>query len=173
MKCTTYREAIARYGDVDVPSCTWRGEAQWMVLFDVPQDIASSWINAASGRGMPTRRIYCNQDLVGPLRRALENIRNAGLTAELKTFDGCFDIRLVGRGSGKVSTHAYGLAIDINAAENPQGAPPTLSLELVHCWEDAGFDWGGRFQRSDGMHFSYAWETTHNPVFDKAVRQRV
>jgi len=141
-----------------------------MVLFDVPLDIATAWVNEASGRGMPTRRIYCNLDLVDPLRQALENVRAAGLVSELKTFDGCFNIRAIRNSSGRVSTHAYGLAIDINAAENPLGAEPALTLDFVQCWESAGFDWGGRFQRQDGMHFSYAWETARNPVFARAAR---
>jgi hypothetical protein len=141
-----------------------------MVLFDVPQDIAAVWVNAVNGRGMPTRRIYCNLDLVDPLRLALDNIREAGLISELKTFDGCFDIRAVRQSSGRVSTHAYGLAIDLNAAENRLGAEPALTPEFVQCWESAGFDWGGRFSRVDGMHFSYAWETARNPVFARASR---
>jgi hypothetical protein len=141
-----------------------------MVLFDVPPEIASVWVNETTGRGMPTRRIYCNHDLVDPLQRALDNIMHADLVRELKTFDGCFEIRAVRNSSGKVSPHAYGLAIDLNAAENPHGADPALSPQFIHCWEEAGFDWGGRFLRPNGMHFSYAWETTGNPVFDNAVR---
>ena len=141
-----------------------------MVLFDVPQDIAAEWVNATTGRGMPTRRIYCNQDMVEPLGQALENVRHAGLLSELKTFDGCFSIRAVRNSSGKVSAHAYGLAIDLNAAENPVGAESALSPEFIQCWESAGFDWGGRSQRMDGMHFSYAWETARNPLFARAAQ---
>lgn len=129
-----------------------------MVLFDVPPDIAPSWINVTTGWGMATYRIYCNRDLVEPLRRALDNVRQAGLIKELKTFDECFSIRTTNHHLGHFSAHAYGLAIDINAAENPIGEPPRLSPAFVKCWTDAGFDWGGNFETPAGMHFSYAWE---------------
>lgn len=169
MKPTTFHAACQRYGEVDLASRTWRGEAQWMVLFDVPPTIAAVWVNEATGRGMPTHRIYCNLDLVDPLQRALDNIVLTDRLHELKTFDGCFEVRAVRNSSGKVSTHSYGLAIDLNAAENPLGADPVLSPEFVHCWEEAGFDWGGRFQYPNGMHFSYAWETTGNPALNRAA----
>ncbi|MCL4692657.1 MAG: M15 family metallopeptidase [Candidatus Hydrogenedentes bacterium] len=169
MKPETYRDARDRYGDVNLVNATWPGEARWMVLFDVPHEIAAIWINESTGRGMPTRRIYCNQDLVAPLHRALENLRCAGLLSELKTFDGCFEIRSVRGSYDKVSAHAYGLAIDLNATDNPTGATPKLTPQFVGCWEDAGFDWGGRFSRPNGMHFSYAWEGTGNPMFARAA----
>jgi len=28
-----------------------------------------------------------------------------------------------------------------------------MSKELVSCFTDAGFDWGGTWERKDGMHF--------------------
>lgn len=125
-----------------------------MRLFRVP-DWCDTWINTATGS--PTRRIYCNTDVHKPLLEALEQVKERGLLHELKTFDGCFNIRRV-RGSDLVSTHAYGLAIDLNAKENPLGGHVSLSPEFVKCWTDAGWDWGGRFKRRDGMHFSYGWE---------------
>jgi len=31
-----------------------------------------------------------------------------------------------------------------------------MSHELVQCFKDAGFDWGGDWTRPDGMHFQLA-----------------
>ena len=52
-----------------------------------------------------------------------------------------------------MSLHSWGIAIDVNAAWNQLNMTPTLSPEFVKCFIDAGFDWGGTWQRKDGMHF--------------------
>ena len=71
---------------------------------------------------------------------------------ELKTWDGCFNVRRK-RGLKSLSLHSWGIAIDVNAAWNGLGKEPTLSKEFVQCFIDAGFDWGGTWTRKDGMHF--------------------
>jgi hypothetical protein len=52
-----------------------------------------------------------------------------------------------------MSLHSWGLAIDVNAFENGLNQTPKLSAGFVKCFTDAGFDWGGTWQRKDGMHF--------------------
>lgn len=153
-KQRSYSGAVARYGRMHLAPPGWPDELKWMIMVTVPAGFGH-WINSATGQ--PTRRIYANKDMRAPLLQALANLQERGLAHELRTFDGCHNIRPV-RGSDRVSTHAYGLAVDVNAAENALGHPPRLSAEFVRCWTDAGFDWGGRFSRWDGMHFSYAWE---------------
>lgn len=120
-------------------------EGKWMILWDVPQDI-----NIA----IPVipNKIYCNKDLVSPLEKAFRNIITRGLSNEIKTWDGCFNIRLK-RGLNSLSLHSWAIAIDINAAWNGLGKIPTMSKELVQCFKDAGFEWGGDWSRLDGMHF--------------------
>lgn len=106
-------------------------------------------------KGAVPGNIFCNKDLVKPLRQALTNLVARGLITELKTWDGCFNIRNV-RGGTSWSLHSWGISVDVNAAENPLGKIPVLSPEFVKCWKDAGFDWGGNFRRLDGMHFQLA-----------------
>ncbi len=57
-----------------------------------------------------------------------------------------------------MSAHSWGLAIDINAMANPLGGPVTMTQDLANCFQEVGFDWGARFHRVDGMHFSYGFE---------------
>lgn len=116
-----------------------------MVLWDVPEKI---------NYYMPAlpNKIYCNKIMVNPLKKAFENIINRGLATQVKTWDGCFNVRKK-RGLKSWSIHSWGLAIDINAAWNGLGKEPTMSLELVQCFTDARFDWGGKWIRKDGMHF--------------------
>lgn len=98
------------------------------------------------------KQIYCNKDLKGPLINALNRVVLYGYADQIKTWDGCFNIRRK-RGAVSQSLHSWGIAIDINAAWNQLGKPPTMSKELVQCFKDAGFDWGGDWYRPDGMHF--------------------
>ncbi len=102
--------------------------------------------------GVVPKKLYCNKRMPAALTAAFKNIMARGLTAELRTWDGCFNIRKK-RGGGTPSIHSWGLAIDINAAWNQFGKVPTMSKALVQCFTDAGFDWGGTWAKPDGMHF--------------------
>ena len=107
-------------------------------------------------QGQIPKKIYCNRDIIKPLEQAFRNIIDRGLIVELKTWNGCHNIRPK-RGLKSWSLHSWGIAVDINAATNPLGAEPTMSPELVKCFTDAGFNWGGNFKtRKDGMHFELA-----------------
>jgi len=97
-------------------------------------------------------KIYCNKLLVKPLENAFINIIDRCLTAEVKTWDGCFNIRAK-KGSASFSLHSWAIAVDINAAWNGWKKLPQMSVELVKCFTDAGFDWGGTWTTKDGMHF--------------------
>lgn len=131
----TTSQCFKRYGDPTLEKA--------MVVWDVPLSLEV---------GAVPKRIYCNKDLVGPLTQALQNVRVSGLGGQIKTWDGCFNIRRK-KGGSTASLHAWGIAIDINAAWNGFNKKPTMSPELVKCFTDAGFSWGGAWARPDGMHF--------------------
>lgn len=101
------------------------------------------------------RKIYCNRDIREPLLKAFTAVSAMGWQHLIKTYDGCFCIRRKTAGSSP-SLHSWGYAIDLNAAWNRYGHAPTMDLWIVKCFEDAGFEWGGRWKGSlDGMHFEY------------------
>ena len=90
-----------------------------------------------------------------PLRRALASLRRRGLSRLVDPGDyaGCLAPRRI-PGSGSLSLHAWGLAIDINASANPQFAARARTARLVRAMERAGFTWGGRWPTApDPMHF--------------------
>jgi len=119
-------------------------DSKCMALWDVPTDLEI---------GVIPKRIYCNKDLIAPLSAAFKALIKTGKVAELKTWDGCFNIRKI-RGGNAMSLHSWGIAIDVNAFENGLGKQPKLSPEFVKCFTDNGFDWGGNWvSRKDGMHF--------------------
>lgn len=132
----TSRDAYRKYG----PPSKWN---KWMTMWDVPANLEV---------GVIPKRIMCNKDLVKPLTAALQNLITRGFVKELKTWDGCFNIRRKRRAL-TMSLHSWGIAVDVNAFENCFGCRPRLSSGFVKCFTDAGFDWGGVWRRKDGMHF--------------------
>lgn len=75
----------------------------------------------------------------------------------LHLFSGCYVFRNI-RGSNSLSMHSYGIALDIAAGLNSLGAPYNpargIPMEVVKCFEDEGWTWGGRWHgRPDAMHF--------------------
>lgn len=147
----TLDEAIKKYGAID--GTVWPNEAEFCSSLTIPSDIAKDWINTATGH--PVHTIYCNKDIQGPLVEALQNISDKNLLSQLNTFDGCLNIRSIRSQPETISAHAYALAIDINSADNPLGQDAKISHDLVQCFKDAGWIWGGDFKRKDGMHFQY------------------
>lgn len=149
----TTAEAKKRYG---LPSQA--NESKYMVLWQVPADIQEAFkhvrFSALGTTGFP-KKIYCNKDALHPLWAALQNIIAKGLTKELKTWDGAYVIRPQRGSLTSISMHSWGLAFDVNAAENVFGKKPKMSEAFVLCWLNAGFNWGGSFKapRTDGMHF--------------------
>jgi hypothetical protein len=151
----TLSEAEARYGAI--VGGVWADAGKWVVKYIVPPDVAAVMINTTTKQ--PTTHIYVNKDICQALDKAFGNVIARGLLSQLKSFDGCFEIRSVRGFQGSPSCHCYALALDINAAENALGTPGSMSPELVACFTDAGFDWGGNFTtRQDPMHFSLGWE---------------
>lgn len=65
---------------------------------------------------------------------------------------GAFNFRLK-RGYNSLSTHSWGIAIDINKHRGELGVVPTMPDFIVEAFEKRGFVWGGRWGRPDGMHF--------------------
>lgn len=136
---------FAKYGD---PSSS-DFQARHMRMWILPAHLQYHWL---------PKRIFCNLDLIAPLEQAFTNLVNRDLIGEMKTFDGCFNVRKI-RGYENssdpkyYSLHSWGIAVDINGKDNPLGKEPKLSGDFVKCFLDAGFDWGGAFKRKDGMHF--------------------
>jgi peptidoglycan L-alanyl-D-glutamate endopeptidase CwlK len=79
--------------------------------------------------------------------------------ARMHLFAGCFEFRKIA-GANRLSTHAWGVSIDLDSENNPQSTPHDESkgmmpLAVVSIFEAEGWKWGGRFKgkRVDCMHF--------------------
>lgn len=86
-------------------------------------------------------------------------LHRRGLTGRLRTYDGAITYRhMLWNYDNPVSLHAYGAAIDFDARWNGYGIPHNqmqIDRDVVKCFEECGWEWGGRWGRSDGMHFQW------------------
>ena len=135
----TSTQCLKKWGDPAVVT----NELKYMTVWDVPTHLEI---------GVIPKKLYCNKLIVAPLIQAFTNLIDRDFVKELKTFDGCFNVRRK-RGLTTMSLHSWGIAIDVNAAWNGLHKTPQLSAGFVKCFTDAGFDWGGTWKRKDGMHF--------------------
>ncbi len=116
--------------------------------------------------GKPFTSIEGHRLLAEPLKMALRLVCERGLARELKTYDGCFNIREMKSGN-RLSVHSWGLAVDFNARTSPfqNRKSPTwpdmvtdFSDDFVRCFTEAGFEWGGLWNSIyDPMHFQLPW----------------
>lgn len=119
---------------------------------------------------IPIKTIYVNKICAESLTRILNKIwehygkdKNRIRAAGLDVFSGAWAVRNM-RGGRNLSMHAYGLAIDLNAPENPLGVKPgwheesfTNDHPVVKMFKEEGWIWGGDWKsRPDGMHFQAA-----------------
>lgn len=103
--------------------------------------------------------VRCHRIMLPQLVAALTQIQSQGLTDSVDTsqYGGCYVPRFIGRDENRpISMHAWGLAIDFNVKDNPQGAQPKMDPRVVEIFEEWGFRWGGRWSVPDGHHFELA-----------------
>lgn len=108
-------------------------------------------------------KIRCHQKLVPLFEATFEELLDLGLWGELVTFGGCVEFRRVS-GSWKLSTHAWGIAIDLDPESNARGVDVDKTRfgstaggrRVVEVFERRGFVWGGKFSTPDAMHFQFA-----------------
>ena len=144
----TSAQALKKYGDPTLEKS--------MIVWDVPTELEI---------GVIPKKIYCNKDMVNPLSLAFKYLIERNFIKELKTWDGCFNIRKK-RGLNSASLHSWGIAIDINASDNPLGktreelvamGKKPFSEGFLQCFRDAGFTCGADWKnRPDFMHMELA-----------------
>lgn len=127
----------------------WQAEA--LQPAPLPFSVPLSWDKSRS-----VQRITCHKLLVQTCADIFLRIQSAGLQSQITSFGGCFAFRQQRTGA-KLSTHAWGIALDLNPESNAQGTTGTMNAGVVAIFKEAGFTWGGEWQgsRRDPMHFQF------------------
>jgi hypothetical protein len=107
--------------------------------------------------------VTCNKLMFPQLIGALTELQQEGLAglvdaAEYQQHPGnCWQPRFVDSDPSRgISYHAWGIAIDLNRNQNPEGGASHQDPRLVAAFAQWGFRWGGLFYPPDPMHFELA-----------------
>jgi hypothetical protein len=157
-----HAELVAFYGLHDLrpdgrPTAAW--ERAHLVTIATPYPLTLAWDLATQ-----VRKLTCHKRVAESVARILAGILahygsvDAVKTARMHLYGGCYNYRRIS-GSGRLSTHAWGAAIDLDPDRNPLGQPHSpeqgmMPMPVVALFEAEGWRWGGRFvSRPDCMHF--------------------
>jgi len=151
-----YDEICSLFGDparnltaIGEPTPSW--QTRHLAIVQLPFSLPLGWCPTVQ-----VRRLRCHRKLVNRFRGVFDTILAEGLRTELRTFDGCYCFRLM-RSSRRLSTHSWGIAIDLNAATNRPGSHGDIHRDIVAIFREYGFSWGGKWRRHrrDPMHFQF------------------
>lgn len=147
--CDTFGDIRQFVGDDGRLSPRWADEH--IARAALPFPIPLAWDTAKK-----VTAIACHRLVVPLVEEAFRQIAARGLQRTVRTFGGGYAYRAK-RGALKPSTHAWGIAIDLNPATNAMGSAGDMDPRLVALLEGFGFLWGGRWagRGKDPMHFQY------------------
>lgn len=138
----TLDEVRDRYGDPLQPTF----EAGNIVLFDLPYPLVY-------GTSM-VRRSRAHRLAAPIFVEAFSRIKEAGLMERARAYGGIYAHRAI-RGSQRLSSHAWGVSIDLNPQDFPLGSARHQDARVTAIFKELGFSYGGDFaDRKDPMHYS-------------------
>lgn len=147
---TAQDQLMAQYG---YPNIAY--QEKYCSIWEVQNDFPwfSNVIN--SGTGLPTNKIFINNDFKAKLMVALKAIETGGFQGELTRFDGCYMMRK-SRTTNLLSLHAWAVAVDLDAFDEKLGQSVTNWSEgFLDCMRNAGLFCGCDFRGTkDPMHFA-------------------
>jgi hypothetical protein len=149
-------EIIAAFGDIfryirDDGSINPRWEVEYLTKACLPFRIPLSW-----DRSKSIDRILCHARIASLFSRVFEEIEKADMKEHIYTFGGCYNFRMK-RGLEKLSTHCWGIAIDLNPDSNRMGSAGDMYPGIIEIFREFGFKWGGDWpgKSKDPMHFQF------------------
>lgn len=112
----------------------------------LPAPLKVGWAN------LTVNRFACHTLLEKIFEDVFAEVYAAGHWPKIRTFDGCYNDRFKTGQAGAKSTHAWGIAVDLNAATNQYGTTGDMPREIISIFGKHGFVHLTR----DPMHFQYA-----------------
>lgn len=150
---TIQEKFIQIYGNPVTDHITF--ERKFMTVFFYPETVQ---------KNIPVlgKSIYCNINFTDIYTKFLLLLIERNLHNEIKTNDECYNVRNIRGTVNTISIHSFGMAVDLNAKDNPigmdretavkEGLTPFTS-EFIQTSLDTGLIAGYNFGRKDGMHF--------------------
>ncbi|MEQ8192113.1 MAG: M15 family metallopeptidase [Candidatus Eremiobacterota bacterium] len=110
-------------------------------------------VKMPAGPGGKMINVKCNEKIAPKLNAVFQEIKDKGLSGEIKANDGCYNYRTKRNGKS-LSTHSWGIAVDINAGSHPMGSSKQTAGQkaIAEIFQKHGF-----YQLpNDPMHFQFA-----------------
>ena len=128
-----------------------RWEQDYIVAAALPFPMRLSWDNTRT-----VTRFRCHKRMASIFAAVFETVMSRGLQDKLVSFAGCYQQRAQ-RNSSKLSTHTWGIAMDLNSESNGLGTRGDMDPRIVSAFREAGFKWGGDWpgKHKDPMHFQF------------------
>ena len=117
--------------------------------------VTYGWIDIKAFKHTNYNGFKCHKLVAPHFEDVFRTIADNNLAKHIKTFDGCYNPRLQRGSRTKWSVHSWAIAIDLNAFENKFRSIGNMNSDIVDIFESKGFTWGGRWNRSDPMHFQF------------------
>jgi len=155
MPPTGYEDLVHEFGDIrpfifedgSIDSFQW--ETIIIDICPLPFPMKLAW-----NEQIEVTRFRCHHRMVEIFEDVFDRIFAANLESECQFFGGCYMFRCQ-KGSYRISTHAWGIAVDLNPKQNPLGTKGLIHPGIVEKFKEVGFEWGGDWKRKDPMHFQY------------------
>jgi hypothetical protein len=149
-------EIVSEYGDPDPnedmePSSAWYLDN--IATFRLPYPLRLSWRPETT-----VTVVHAHKKVGAAIMDALSEIGQYRGGAYLERnrynyFGGILNVRLK-RGGNELSTHSWGIAIDLNPNHAPFGVKNHTQPDfIVRAFQRRGFRWGGSWEYPDAMHF--------------------
>ena len=149
-----YKELIETFGNpadyldsLGNPTLYWISNNITLANFPAP-------IKLDFDRSKEATRFRCHKLMKEIFERVFEDIYDEDLWKEMVDWGGCYAHRKK-RVNGELSTHAWGIACDIDPSGNPMGKVGIINPKIVTIFKDHGFIWGGDWDYRDDQHFQY------------------
>lgn len=135
-----------------MPSRGW--EESILTRINLPSSLPLAWNHT-----IKVRQIACHKKIAPFLKQALGALLldQSEVWNTINDYGGAYAFRLQRNSANKLSSHCWGVAIDLDVGDNPFGKTPQVHPRVVEIFRACGFLWGGHFKgyRQDGMHFEF------------------
>jgi hypothetical protein len=125
-------------------------------------DVDPAWVDAHIVETMVPvlGRVRCHRAVIEDLEAAIEEIVAVGLDEHLAPhrYGGCHYPRRIRPDTDRLSSHSWGISIDINVDLDQPGLGPVPPDAIIEIFGRHGFRWGGDFTQPDNHHYEWIGE---------------